>query len=64
MSEIEKLRHRLKNVKRGTTEYRMSVVEARALLKECDILKEEPEVEEPVVDEFAVITRIIDGGLL
>ena len=63
MDEIEKLRFRLKKVQKNVTEYRMSVIEARALLAEIDVLlkpKEKPP--EVVVNEPATITRIIDGG--
>ena len=63
MSEIDRLRTRLKNVQRNVTEYRMTVTEARELLYEIDILskpKEKPP--EVVVNEPATITRIIDGG--
>lgn len=64
MSEIEKLRARLKNVQRNVTEYRMTVTEAKELLKEIDVLlkpKEKPL--EVVVNETATTTRIIDGGV-
>jgi regulator of replication initiation timing len=64
MTEFEKLKHRLKNVGRNTTEYRMSVAEARNLVLEFEALKtqlEKPQVEE-VLNEPTVITRIIDGG--
>lgn len=65
MSEITKLRTRLKNVQRNVTEYRMTVTEAKELLKEIDSLSTYKKQEEPqkvVVNEPAVITRIIDGG--
>jgi nanoRNase/pAp phosphatase (c-di-AMP/oligoRNAs hydrolase) len=65
MSEVAKLRQRLKNVKRGTVEYRMTVAEATALLAEIEkietpviqtIHKEEPRVQEKIMP------RIMDGG--
>jgi uncharacterized membrane-anchored protein len=63
MSEIDKLRQRLKNVQRNVTEYRMTVVEAKTLLQEIDGLikiKEKPPL--VVINEPAIITRILDGG--
>lgn len=64
MTEFEKLKHRLKNVGKNTTEYRMTVVEARNLVLEFEDMKsklEKPQVE-VVLNEPTVITRIIDGG--
>jgi hypothetical protein len=74
MSEILKLRQRLKNTTKTATEYRMTVAEARNLLLEIDALikpvvlpttaspikQEKPA--EPVLDEPTVTIRIIDGG--
>jgi hypothetical protein len=64
MTEIEKLRHRLRNVGKNVTEYRMTVVEARGLLIEIDrlMIKQEKPQDEVVLNEPAVINRIIDGG--
>ena len=63
MSEIEKLRRRLKNAKRGVAEYRMTLIEANALLKEIDNLLQKEDLPTNVnVSETAVITQIIDGG--
>ena len=62
MSEIAKLRSRMKNVQKNATEYRMTVAEAKELLREIDILQKEkpPQV---VVNEPAVrTTQILDGG--
>ena len=42
MSEIARLRTRMKNVQRNVTEYRMTVAEAQALLKEIDQLLARP----------------------
>ena len=65
MYEIEKLRRRLKNVNKGTIEYRMSVTEANALLKEIDTILQKEDLPIKVdVNEPAVITRIMDGGVL
>lgn len=63
MSEITRLRTRLKNVQKNVTEYRMTVAEAKNLLTEIDLLisskLEKPEVKiapaEPRI-------RILDGG--
>lgn len=66
MHEIEKLRRRLKNIGKHTTEYRMTVIEANALVAEFDELRkqqEKPHIE-VVLNEPAVTTRIIDGGAL
>jgi hypothetical protein len=41
MSEIEKLRKRLKNVGRNVTQYNMTVAEAWALAEEFDQLEKE-----------------------
>jgi hypothetical protein len=63
MSEIEKLRQRLRNVSKNVTEYRMTVTEARNLLAEIDELlkpKIEPAVE--VIKAPTTITKIMDGG--
>jgi hypothetical protein len=64
MSEIDKLRQRLKNVGRNVTEYRMTVTEAKALVAEFDArdkeLQEKPQPQ--VVIEPTTITRTIDGG--
>lgn len=63
MREIAKLRQRLGNVSRNVTEFKMSVEEARLLLKEIDLLEEQ--LKEPVktaVNVPNVITRTIDGG--
>ena len=63
MSEIAKLRQRLQNVNKNVTEYRMTVVEAKALIAEIDILTM-PKIE-PVKEAIkapTVITKIMDGG--
>lgn len=39
MSEIDKLRARLKNVGKNSVEYKMSVLEAQTLLNEIDELR-------------------------
>lgn len=63
MSEIAKLRQRLSNVNKSTTEYRMSVVEAKKLLSEVEeLIKENQKPRQVVVNEPAVINRITDGG--
>ena len=64
-AEIAKLRARLKNVNRNTTEYRMTVLEAKTLLSEIDRLEKNIEVEKNKLqpkEENYEITRIMDGG--
>lgn len=64
MSEIARLRQRMSNVNKNVKEYRMTVDEAKNLLAEIDALlvqEEKPQIEE-VVNEPAIITRIMDGG--
>ena len=63
MSEIGKLRQRMVNVNRYVTEYRMTIEEAKILLKEIDELvasKEEPVKEAPKTT--TVPSKIMDGG--
>lgn len=62
MLEIDKLRQRLKNIKKGVTEYRMTVAEAQALVKEFDAKAQEKPHMEAALNEPTVITRTIDGG--
>ena len=69
MSEITKLRSRLKNASSKSTEYRMTLNEARGLLKEIDQLMAERDaapkviVEEKLVyKEVEVSAKILDGG--
>ena len=64
MSEIAKLRQRLKNVSRNTVEYRMTVSEAKNLLTEIDKLVT-PVVMAPIAEtKVAEVMqpKIIDGG--
>jgi hypothetical protein len=60
MIEIEKLRQRLSNVGKNTVEYKMTVVEAKKLLSEIDIILTPAAVTVEKVQ--TVITRIMDGG--
>lgn len=67
--QIEKLRKRLLNAGKTTTEYRMTVAEAKALLTEIDLLKKQlEEAVRPIVQvvEHRVEStpRILDGGTL
>ncbi len=64
MAEIEKLRTRLKNVQKNVTEYRMTVIEAKNLLKEIDVLlvEEKPPLQVALNEPAVIITRILDGG--
>ena len=64
MSEIAKLRQRLQNINKNVTEYRMTVVEAKALIAEIDILTT-PKIE-PVKEAIkapTTIIKIMDGGI-
>lgn len=65
MSEIAKLQLRLQHVSKNVKEYRMTVAEAKTLLNEIEELQtqlqEKPQIE-VVLNEPAVITRIMDGG--
>jgi hypothetical protein len=65
MQEIDKLRQRLKNIQRNVTEYRMTVTEAKDLVKEFELLEEQLKhkpttVEVPV--RAVVNPHILDGG--
>jgi hypothetical protein len=60
MIEIEKLRQRLSNVGKNTVEYKMTVVEAKKLLSEIDIILTPVAV--TIEKVHPVITRIMDGG--
>ena len=64
MNEINKLRARLVNVLPNVTEYRMSVSEAKGLLKEINELQKLKPPEAVLVESGpAIIDRvIIDGG--
>jgi len=63
MSEVEKLRTRLKNVNRNVKEYRMTVAEAKALLKEIDDSKIPVEVVPEKVPVPTLQPVIMDGGI-
>lgn len=69
MTEFEKLKHRLKNVEKGTTEYRMTVDEARALIKEFEDLEkstlEKLSLDKPKpipIEKLPINVRVLDGG--
>lgn len=67
MVEINRLRNRLKNVGKNTTEYRMTVVEAKALLAEIDELMKPAVVQAPAAVEIKnapIVIEILDGGSL
>lgn len=64
MLEIDKLRQRLSNVGRNVIEYRMTVSEAQALVKEFEVLEKQL-LEKPKIviqKETYTTPRIIDGG--
>lgn len=72
MSEISKLKARLKNAGKNSIEYRMTIDEAKKLVgeieyieselnkkpieKTVEIIKKEPEIQKPV------LIKILDGG--
>lgn len=62
MSEIAKLRARLKNTTKSATEYRMTVDEARALLKEIDNIKAVEAPPKVIIKEVPVAPKVLDGG--
>lgn len=64
MQEINKLRQRLKNVKKNVTEYRMTVAEANRLISEIDALEQKLQEKSlpATVNEPVIATRTIDGG--
>lgn len=64
MSEINKLRQRLGNVKKNVVEYRMTVAEAKALLAEIDVLLVPPVIEKPAEEDVLSTPyfQIMDGG--
>lgn len=73
MSEIEKLKKRLKNVGKNVTQYNMTVAEAWKLCEEFDQLEKQMESQlsslSEIVERFKIsqtpvvpIVRNIDGG--
>ena len=65
MYEINKLRQRMGNIGRNVTEYRMTVVEANALLKEIAELERQLLIKPKeiiVMKEAPVVVRNLDGG--
>ena len=65
MQEINKFKLRLQNVKKDVVEYRMSMTQAKQLLKEIeDLLIQKEKPLEVVINAPAETTRIIDGGHL
>jgi len=68
MNEVNKLRQRLKNLGKNTTEYRMSVSEAQELLKEFDDLSaklvQKPQVTVTPTPEVGHDSGVVwDGGM-
>lgn len=62
MTQIERLRTRLKNVHKNVIEYRMTVKEAQALLAEIDGMKKQQVPVEKKAEEPVVVIQTLDGG--
>jgi hypothetical protein len=68
MAQIERFKARMKNASKATTEYRMTIAEAKGLLEEIVALQKSLEEKPKTVTVQAAepvpepITRIIDGG--
>lgn len=61
--EIDKLRTRLKNVKKGITELYLTVDEAKRLLQEIESIEDRVATEKVTEKEVRPVTRkVIDGG--
>jgi len=67
MSEFQKLKQRLRNIGKNTTEYRMTVEEAKNLIVEFETMgakQEKPQTEVVLNEPTIIITRTLDGGAL
>jgi hypothetical protein len=67
MSEFQKLKQRLRNIGKNTTEYRMTVEEAKNLMVEFETIsakQEKPQTEVVLNEPTVIITRTLDGGAL
>jgi predicted nucleic acid-binding Zn-ribbon protein len=68
MKEIDRLRQRLTNISRNTVEYKMTVKEAKDLVKEFEVLeRREEELKEKLEQVKAIpiepaAPRTLDGG--
>jgi hypothetical protein len=65
MREIDKLRQRLTNVKRGVVEYKMTITEATTLVEEFLKLErklQEKSISQPITQPTEIVTNILDGG--
>lgn len=65
MAEIAKLRTRLKNITKGVNEYRMTVVEAKALIAEIDeLVKAADRPPQVIIREVEITTapKVLDAG--
>jgi len=65
MSEFQKLKQRLRNIGKNTTEYRMTVEEAKNLVAEFEAIsskQEKPHMEAVLNEPTITTTRILDGG--
>lgn len=64
MTEIEKLKFRIKNASRNSVEYKMSINEAKALIQEIEILENKStKISEAITHiETEPVYKILDGG--
>jgi hypothetical protein len=64
MTEIEKLKFRMRNINRNITEYRMSVVEVRDLISEIEILESKLKEMPKTIIQYQEVQspKILDGG--
>jgi hypothetical protein len=67
--QTEKLRNRLVNAGKNTTEYRMTIAEAKELLAEIDLLKKQLEEKPKTIIKVVQAPvdnspKILDGGSL
>ena len=64
MTEIEKLKFRLKNTNKNSVEYKMSISEAKALIQEIEMLENRStKIIEPIIESSKEpVYKILDGG--
>jgi len=70
MKEIDKLRQRLSNISRNSTEYKMTIREAKSLIEEFEELEKQIKEKSITIDNMkdsienipTTIVRTLDGG--